>query len=68
MAFSCQKELDFLTAVLERMRLSVHCLHTGDDLEALDNGLRAFLGMGGDYAAALHHAARSADHRALSDH
>ena len=65
MAFSCQKELDFLTAVLERMRLSVHCLHTGDDLEALDNGLRAFLGMGGDYAAALHHAARSFHDRTI---
>ena len=58
MALSCQKELDFLTAVLRRMRLPVHLLRPEDDLEALDDGLRKFLGMEADYTAALQHAAQ----------
>lgn len=56
MALSCQKELDFLISVLQRMRLSIQILHPEDSLETLDNGLRKHLGMEADYSAAFHYA------------
>ncbi len=65
MALPCQKELDFLTAVLKRMRLPVHLFGPDDSLETLDDGLRKFLGMEAEYAAALHFAAQDLRDRTI---
>jgi len=52
-----QKELDFMTRVLERMRLRVHFLHPEDSLHGVDDGLRSMLGLEADYQNAYQVAA-----------
>lgn len=47
-----QKELEFMKAALERMRLKVHIILPGDPLESLDSGFRSILGLREDYAHA----------------
>ena len=54
MSLPYQREMDFMIAVLERMRLPVHLLHPNDTLTVLDSGLRGILGMSADYDTAYH--------------
>jgi len=58
MSAAYQKELDFMTAVLRRMRLAVHLLHPGDSLENVDAGLRSMLGLSKDYEQVIHNVAQ----------
>lgn len=48
-----QHELDFMVRTLKKMRLAVHMLCPGDQLNMLDDGLRVILGMEDDYATAF---------------
>lgn len=52
-----QRELEFMAAVLRRMRLPVHMLRTEDSLQNVDEGFRNVMGLEGDYDT-LYHAAR----------
>ena len=40
-----ERELECMTAVLRRMRLTVRLLHPGDGQSLMDNGLRGVLGL-----------------------
>ena len=53
MALQYQKELNFMTAVLHRMRLRTHLLAPEDHLETVDDGLRRLLGLEEDYGASF---------------
>lgn len=54
MSAAYQKELDFMTALLTRLRLPVHLLHPGDPLTFVDDGLRALFGIVLDEEAIIH--------------
>ena len=60
-----QRELDFTLSLLERMRIPVHFIRAGEDLTAVDGGLRALLGISPDYEYARQPAARSARERTI---
>lgn len=53
MSAAYEKELSFMTAIFERMRLAVHLLHPRDSLQVLDAGIREMLGMSIDYDTAF---------------
>lgn len=49
MTAAYQRELDFTCRLLEKMRLPVHLVHEGEQLNEYDGGLRTLLGMEPDY-------------------
>ena len=60
-----QRELDFFTSVLEKMRLPVHIVRPGDSVRSYDEGLRSLLDMAYDYENAYHVVSRWAHERTV---
>jgi len=53
MSAAYEKELALTMSILHRLRLTVHLLHPGDRLDALDSGFRSVLGLQEDYDTAF---------------
>lgn len=60
-----QRELDFFTSVLEKMRLPVHIVRPGDSVRSYDEGLRSLLDMAYDYENAYHVVSRWSHERTV---
>lgn len=65
MVYAYRKELDFLLSVLHKMRLHTHLLHPGDELAAVDIGLRQLLGLSAEEAMPLRDAMQHPRQRAV---